>query len=608
VKVSRSTVSGWCRCPLGAPADDASFEAAAGADAVRLFEERAVAVDPDFGLSRENTAAVVQVCRRLDGVPLAIELAAARVTTMNPAELARGLDRRFDTLAGGRRRAVQRHQTLRAAIDWSYELCSEPEQRLLARLAVFAGGCTREAAEGVCGGPPIGERAVFELLGGLVAKSLVVAQRDGPETRYRLLETIREYAEERLAEHDETDALRADHAEFYCDFERVVIEELEGPGQIDAARRLDAEQENLLIAMNHAIDTAHVDLAFRLLYHQRPLDQTGYELRLPVDAIDLPGATEHHLYPYALAMAAAYAAFRGERQTAETLGDDALAAMRRLGSDADPGVEAIVWSVRSNVAFQIGALRDAAIHQERSVEINRAAGQTSLIARGLAGAAMYYAMAGDPDAAIPLADEGLALARQIGQPTNIVLNLAAYAAALADRDPQRARALLSESIQTRTALGYEQTNEITQAVLVAARIEDWPLALELASRSIRGIHWSGDRPLCAAILNIVARAITPSNPDSAARLQGAARHLLTGAAPPVEATSRAPGVPAAAPSGDASYVTQLRRDTTGMLRDTLDQVRLHELRAEGEAMDFDHAVAYALDTIDAAEDDASRQG
>ena len=172
---------------------------------MHLFVDRARGVDPDFALTAGNVAAVVQVCRRLDGVPLAIELAAARITTMSPTELARGLDRRFETLAGGRRRAVQRHQTLRAAIDWSYELLSDPERRLLARLAVFAGGCTRDAAEKVCAGEPIEAGVVFELLAGLVARSLVVAERDRPETRYRLLETIREYGEERLAEHDETE-------------------------------------------------------------------------------------------------------------------------------------------------------------------------------------------------------------------------------------------------------------------------------------------------------------------------------------------------------------------------------------------------------------------
>jgi predicted ATPase len=219
---------------LSAPAADADLVSAADSEAVRLFVDRAGWVDPDFELTDSNAPAVAQVCRRLDGLPLAIELAAARIGAMTPPELARGLDHRFDTLAGGRRRAVQRHQTLRAAIDWSYQLCSQGERRLLARLAVFAGGCSREAAEAVCDTEPLGGGEVFELLARLVAKSLVLAQRDGPATRYRLLETIREYAEDRLVDYGETDWMRRRHAEHYCQLEAVLAERLEGREQVDA--------------------------------------------------------------------------------------------------------------------------------------------------------------------------------------------------------------------------------------------------------------------------------------------------------------------------------------------------------------------------------------
>jgi predicted ATPase len=184
---------------LELPGTEADFQAVAGSDAVELFVQRGRRVHADFELTAANAPEVAQVCRRLDGVPLAIELAAARVNAMTPAELARGLDHRFETLAGGRRGAVQRHQTLRAAIDWSYDLLPGPERRLLARLSVFAGGCNRESAEAVCSGDPIDPRAVFGLLTGLVGRSLVVAEPGDPETRYRLLETIREYGEERLA-------------------------------------------------------------------------------------------------------------------------------------------------------------------------------------------------------------------------------------------------------------------------------------------------------------------------------------------------------------------------------------------------------------------------
>ena len=345
---------------LSAPAVDADLETIAHSDAVDLFVQRAQRADADFALTPENAAAVVEVCRRLDGVPLAIELAAARVTTMSPAELARGLDRRFDTLAGGRRRAVQRHQTLRAAIDWSYDLCSEPEQRLLARMAVFAGGATRDAVEAVCPGDPIDGRQVFGLLSGLVAQSLVVAERDGPDTRYRLLETIREYGEERLAEHDETDTLRLRHAEFYRDFARETTSEMLGPHQIEAGRRFAAEHENLLSAMSFAVDRGDVDLALGLLTGASVALEVSYQLQVPTDALGLDGASEHPLYPLGLAIAANVAALRGDRVDVERLCEEALTAAQRLGSDPDRIVEEWVASARQSMAFAAGAFRDAA--------------------------------------------------------------------------------------------------------------------------------------------------------------------------------------------------------------------------------------------------------
>ena len=184
--------------PLAVPGTDADLTAITQAEAVRLFAERAAAVKPEFAVTAENAAPVAAAVRRLDGIALAIELAAARMAAMTPAELARRLERSFAVLGAGRRGTLPHHQTLRATIDWSYQLLAEPEQRLLARLAVFAGGCTLEAAETVCGGDGIDPDTVFELLASLVARSLVVTEEHGPETRYRLLETIRQYGEERL--------------------------------------------------------------------------------------------------------------------------------------------------------------------------------------------------------------------------------------------------------------------------------------------------------------------------------------------------------------------------------------------------------------------------
>ena len=246
-------------------------------------------------------------------------------------------------------------------------MCSEPQRRLLARLSVFAGGCTRESAEAVCADEVVDRRALFALLHGLVAKSLVVAERDGPETRYRLLETIREYGEERLAENDETEALRARHGECYAEFARVVSEDLTGPRQIEAGKRLGPENENLLAAMNHAIDTDNVDLALRLLVNTPSAFQVGYVLRLPVEPVlGLTGASEHPLYPDGLATTAFRAAEQGDLETTDTRCAEALAAMERLGYDPDHPVDLTVSVARGIVARAIG------VYDESATQIGRA--------------------------------------------------------------------------------------------------------------------------------------------------------------------------------------------------------------------------------------------
>jgi predicted ATPase/class 3 adenylate cyclase len=256
---------------LALPAADDSLEAIRHAEAVRLFADRAAAVKPDFRVTAGNAAAVAAVCRRLDGVPMAIELAAARVPAMTPAELARRLDRSFAVLAGARRGAVDRHQTLRAAIDWSFELLTEPEQALLCRLAVFAGGCTLEAAEKVCGGDGIEPGTVFDLLASLVARSLVVADEYGPQSRYRLLETIRQYGEERLEGGGQAERWRARHAGYYADLLSGVRDHArDSQDEVFWAVRLSAEQDNLLAAWSWAIKTGHVDTAFSILLTRPP--------------------------------------------------------------------------------------------------------------------------------------------------------------------------------------------------------------------------------------------------------------------------------------------------------------------------------------------------
>ena len=306
--------------PLAVPGTDADLTAITQAEAVRLFAERAAAVKPEFAVTAENAAPVAAAVRRLDGIALAIELAAARIAAMTPAELARRLERSFAVLGAGRRGTLPHHQTLRATIDWSYQLLAEPEQRLLARLSVFAGGCTLEAAETVCGGDGIDPDTVFELLASLVARSLVVTEEHGPETRYRLLETIRQYGEERLNETGETDRWQARHADYYVGVLKQ-IRHHDRREEVFWAVRLSAEQDNLLAAWSWAIDTRNIDTAFSILAGFAPRE-LWFRWPLLLDgeaALELPGAAAHPGYPLALAVSARFASNRGDVTVTEEL-------------------------------------------------------------------------------------------------------------------------------------------------------------------------------------------------------------------------------------------------------------------------------------------------
>ena len=202
--------------PLGVPADGADVATADASDAARLFVDRARSVRPGFVLEISNAGAVLTICRRLDGMPLAIELAAARMTTMSPQEIAPRLEDSLRLLIGGSRTAVSRQQTLRGTIDWSYGLLDPTERRLLQRMSVFAGSFEAKAVEEVCAFPPLGRGHVLNALTRLVEKSMVqVEAADGP-THYRLLDTIRRYAAEKLVAEGDEDAVRDSHVARYC--------------------------------------------------------------------------------------------------------------------------------------------------------------------------------------------------------------------------------------------------------------------------------------------------------------------------------------------------------------------------------------------------------
>jgi predicted ATPase/DNA-binding SARP family transcriptional activator len=288
----------WPVEPLALPPARADADEARRYAAVRLFADRARAVRPGFEVTEDNAAAVTAICRALDGIPLAIELAAARLRAMTPEQVAGRLGDRFRLLTGGSRTALPRHQTLRAVVGWSWELLDEAERALWRRLSVFAGGATTAAAERVCAGGPVPAEAVPDLLASLVEKSLLVV-RDGDGTpRYRLLETIKAYGYERLDGAGEREHLRAAHAAYFLALAEEAQECLYGLGQLHWLDQLTRDHDNLHAAIRGAVAARDAPTAVRLVaalgwywflrgHKAEGAELTGEALAVPGDVADV---------------------------------------------------------------------------------------------------------------------------------------------------------------------------------------------------------------------------------------------------------------------------------------------------------------------------------
>jgi non-specific serine/threonine protein kinase len=243
---------------------DEPIERLKRSEAVRLFVERAARVQPTFGLTFENSSPVVQICQRLDGMPLAIELAAARVKLLNVGHIAERLDDRFNLLTSGSRSALPRHQTLRATMDWSYDLLAGNTRVLYRRLSVFSGGFTQDAAQAVCSDDVFEGVEVLGELSRLVDRSIVEVIQAGDGERYRMLETIRQYARERLKESGEERQVRDRHLRYYMDWTEAVEPRLRGPGQIAWWDRIETEHDNIRAALDWSLDGGDKQLGLRL--------------------------------------------------------------------------------------------------------------------------------------------------------------------------------------------------------------------------------------------------------------------------------------------------------------------------------------------------------
>jgi non-specific serine/threonine protein kinase len=398
---------------VGGPSD-----LVATSDAVRFFVDRAQAVAPSFVLSPDTAPAVARICRRLDGIPLALELAAARLKVLSIEQIGARLDDRFQLLTGGSRTAVPRQQTLRATIDWSYDLLSDAERRLLRGLSVFAGGCSLEAAEQVCSGDASGDSDTIELLSHLIDKSLVAVEDDSAGgRRYRLLETVRQYARDRLFEGGEAAALRGRHFEF---FQRMALEaepELPGPNQVTWVSRLDADHDNLRAALEWCLTTAghaetslHMVCALWRFWMRRChfVEGRQWTERALAAGSDAPRS----LRARALVAAADFCYFQRDSTAGEAFAEEVVA-LDELGLDEERWTAGFALFVLAVIAMDRGDITRATALAERSLAIARAVGHTLTTCLALI-VPMYAArLTGDFDRARALIEESIALVRPL---------------------------------------------------------------------------------------------------------------------------------------------------------------------------------------------------
>jgi predicted ATPase/class 3 adenylate cyclase/DNA-binding CsgD family transcriptional regulator len=328
----------WPVPPLSLSAADEADGSRPSSEAVRLFDDRARAARPKFVLNERNVQAIAQICARLDGIPLAIELAAARTRLLTVEQIADALEDRFHLLTGGARTALPRQRTLESSVDWSYDLLDEDERIVFRRLAVFAGSFTLEAAEAVCAGNGLEPEQVLDLLGGLVDRSLVqVADETGVQTRYRLLETIRDYARHKLTDAGEAEVTRDRHLDHYVSFAERAATGLEGPDLVGWLTRIDAELDNVRAAMDWSPHSADPNRGARIVGRLGLYWFARSELAVGRARLEAIVASPRVVGPDradALTALCIIAYRAGDMTAGARHGDDAVAIARRLDDDS----------------------------------------------------------------------------------------------------------------------------------------------------------------------------------------------------------------------------------------------------------------------------------
>jgi len=532
-------------------------------EAVTLFCERS-GLDPD-----ETTA---ELCRRLDNLPLAVELAAARAAVLTPPQILDRLAQRLDLLKGGRDAEARQH-TLRATIEWSYELLAEPEQRLFARLSVFAGGCTLDAAEEIV-------EADVDGLQSLVDKSLVRRT----DERFWMLETIGELARERLAASDDADAIGHGHAKWFLALAEEAEPFLKGAEQATWLQRLEDEHDNLRIGLDWFFDHGDADGAVRLAgtlwlfwYTHGHVTEARRWLRRALDvAPDEPSESLAHL----LYGAGYLACEQNENEEGLALLEAGFACAKEVGATAGAAIAAsVLCAIRAETSSSTRDRRAAVAIGEEAVALARAAGDDFVLAIALNNLGGVTHMLGENERARAYLEESLEVRRRIGDLSRIALSLSNVAEmALSEGETEKAATMFAEAAEIATAIGDKRHILFALAGLgqIAYREERWEVAGTHTRESLRLSQELGMKlPAAIDILYLAGIATATGDPARAARLAAAAAFHLSLVAPHE--------------ADKPDYQEIIERAKAACDPETWERAS-----AEGRAMSLDEAADYAL--------------
>lgn len=553
------------------PVPSLGFRDGAQSPAMALFADRARSVAPDFAAA-SDVEAIGEICRRLDGIPLAIELAAARVRAMSPAQIRDRLDERFRLLTGGSRRALERHQTLRHAVQWSYDLLTAAERTVLARASVFYGGFSLEAAERVCAGGEIADADILDISDSLVRKSLVTVERSGSRIRYGLLETIRQFGEEQLVATGEAEAVRIRHAEYFADDSDAKFRIWLSPRQATTYDWLDREIDNLRAAFRWAKDRENTDIAARIASNVG--DMARFRMREEAanwaeEIVDAARAVRHRRLAVLLTWAASSAWSFGRMDDAKRYGNAAISLA--AAPEFDPFVWAfadlaMVAAYEGDIERAIGLLRAGSEHPADQGD------------RFCLAFLLYFTAAGGRlDEAMQMAGKVVVTVDATGIPSSISLAYWAKGEAFSATDPVAALQAYQHALAVARRSGnrFWEIMAIPKIAALQARSGDPVAALSSFRQMLSASRRSADRMFAShGIGSLIALLERLGQTQAAATLHG----FLS---PMFDTSVFLPEFP--------EIIARLRRDLGDAIFD--------EQRRRGEAMAQHEVADYALEEI-----------